>query len=72
VEFDSVEDASPKGVGKIGSRATSLPRWPDRPAHLSTQIPVPSQIFVERAAQASESPVFATFLESTLVTIDSE
>jgi hypothetical protein len=26
---------------------------------------------VERAAQASESPVFATFLESTLVTIDS-
>ena len=39
VEFDSVEDASPKGVGKIGSRATSLPRWPDRPAHLSTQIP---------------------------------
>ena len=52
--------------------ATSLPMWPDRPAHLSIQIPVPVRSFVEHAAQARESPVFATLLNSALVATDAK
>ena len=48
------------------------PRWPDRPAHLSIQIPRPSRSCAERPAQASESPLFATLLDSSLVAIDAK
>jgi hypothetical protein len=62
----------PKASERSGAGRPLSPECPDRPAHLSIQIPVPNRSFVEHATRASESPVFAPFLDSTLVTIDSE
>ena len=53
-----------------GDRSPQVARPPGSPVHTDPRCRARS--FVEHAAQASESPVFATFLESTLVTIDSE
>jgi len=45
---------------------------PDRPAHLSIQIPVSNRSFVKHSETRVNGPLFATLLDSALVAIDAK